>query len=84
MKGAVSHGTSAGARLQGAKDHDPSGGSHELILPFLVAAGHAAPRVVVDKPAIDFGEVPQGQKIAHAFILKNAGDVDLTIHVKPC
>jgi hypothetical protein len=28
--------------------------------------------------------VPQGQKIAHAFILKNAGDVDLTIHVKPC
>jgi len=55
-----------------------------LILPFLVAAGHAAPRVVVDKPAVDFGEVPQGQKIAHAFILKNAGDADLTIHVKPC
>jgi len=28
--------------------------------------------------------LPQGQKIAHAFILKNAGDADLTIHVKPC
>jgi hypothetical protein len=55
-----------------------------LFLPFLVAPAHAAPRVVVDKPVFDFGELPQGQKIAHAFILKNAGDADLTIHVKPC
>lgn len=55
-----------------------------LLLPFLVAPAHAAPRVVVDKPVFDFGELPQGQKITHAFILKNAGDADLTIHVKPC
>jgi hypothetical protein len=55
-----------------------------LLLPFLVAPAHAGPRVVVDKPVFDFGELPQGQKIAHAFILKNAGNVDLTIHVKPC
>ena len=55
-----------------------------LLLPFLVAPAHADPRVVIDKPVFDFGELPQGQKIAHAFILKNAGDADLTIHVKPC
>jgi len=55
-----------------------------LLLPFLVAPAHAGPRVVVDKPVFDFGELPQGQKIAHAFILKNAGDADLTIHFKPC
>jgi len=55
-----------------------------LLLPFLVAPAHADPRVVIDKPVFDFGELPQGQKIAHAFILKNAGDADLTIHFKPC
>jgi hypothetical protein len=55
-----------------------------LFLPFLVAPAHAGPRAVVDKPTIDFGEVPQGQPIAHAFILKNTGDADLTIKVKPC
>jgi hypothetical protein len=55
-----------------------------FFLPFLVAPAHAAPRVVVDKPVFDFGELPQGQPIAHAFILKNTGDADLTIKVKPC
>ena len=55
-----------------------------LLLPFLVAPAHAGPRVVVDQPVFDFGELPQGQKIAHVFILKNAGDLDLTIHFKPC
>ena len=55
-----------------------------LLLPFLVAPAHAGPRVVVDQPVYDAGEVPQGKPIAHAFILKNAGDADLTIHFKPC
>jgi len=55
-----------------------------LLLPILVAPAHAGPRIVIDKPVFDFGELPQGQKIAHVFILKNAGDLDLTIHFKPC
>jgi hypothetical protein len=55
-----------------------------FLLPFLVAPAHAGPRVVVDQSVYDAGELPQGKPIAHAFILKNAGDADLTIKLKPC
>ena len=55
-----------------------------FILPFLVAPAQAAPRVVVDQSVYDAGEVPQDKPIAHAFSLRNTGDADLTIKVKPC
>lgn len=39
----------------------------------------AAPVITVDRPVFDFGSITQGKKIDHVFILKNRGDMPLTI-----
>ncbi len=45
----------------------------------LVVVAAASPELVVDKPVFDFGAIPQGKKVEHAFILKNRGNTPLTI-----
>jgi hypothetical protein len=48
-----------------------------------LAAGDAAPRVVVDAPVHDFGSVEQGAAVEHVFRLRNAGTAPLRVdHVK--
>jgi len=45
------------------------------------AAGfvHAAPKLLVDQPDYNFGSVPQGERVLHAFKFMNAGDEPLLI-----
>ncbi len=38
------------------------------------------PILVVPEPLYDFGTVPQGEKVAHDFVLENRGSEDLLIH----
>jgi hypothetical protein len=47
-----------------------------VLLPALAAA---APKLVCDQPAHDFGEAPSGAKLEHVFVLRNAGDEPLRI-----
>lgn len=42
-------------------------------------AAHATPKIAADKQIFDFGSIPQGKKLTHAFIIRNAGDAPLTI-----
>jgi hypothetical protein len=57
------------------------------IMLFTVTAGFAkSPKILVDKPEIDVGVIPEGkQKVVEAvFIVKNTGDTTLVIKkVKP-
>lgn len=39
----------------------------------------AAPKIQVDKPVYDFGEVLEGSPVTHTFVLSNVGDEMLTI-----
>ncbi len=39
----------------------------------------ASPELAVDRPVFDFGTIPQGKKVEHAFILRNKGNAPLTI-----
>jgi hypothetical protein len=41
--------------------------------------GHAAQYITVSNASYDFGTIPQGQKVEHIFIVKNIGDVPLSI-----
>lgn len=51
-----------------------------LILTFSISAIAAtAPELVVEKPVFEFGTIPQGEKVEHAFVLKNKGSAPLTI-----
>jgi len=52
----------------------------------LSAAGtvHCSPRVKVDNPVFDAGEVPQGKELSHEFTIGNIGDETLSITVSPC
>src|SRR5687767_14251736 len=38
-----------------------------------------APRLTLVEPIKDFGTVPKGEKITHAFLVKNTGNADLEI-----
>lgn len=53
-----------------------------VFLSFFTAC--SSPRVTVDNALFDGGDVPQGKKIIHAFMLKNTGDGILTIKIKRC
>ena len=57
-----------------------------MALMLFVAAGtvYGAPRVKVDNPIFQAGEIPQGKEISHEFTIENIGDETLTITVKPC
>ena len=53
-----------------------------LIIPLLIAeAGFAEPlpRIVVEQPVFDFGEVMQGQLVEHTFVFENSGDAELIV-----
>lgn len=41
--------------------------------------GFAAQCITVSHPSYDFGTIPQGQKVEHIFIVKNNGDLPLSI-----
>ena len=51
-----------------------------FVVPFLAAA---APKVAVDQPVYDFGEVKEGVIIQHAFVIKNVGDEPLVFTREP-
>ena len=51
---------------------------------FLTITACSTPTVTVDNAIFDGGEVPQGKKLTHAFILKNAGQGTLKIKIKRC
>jgi len=55
-----------------------------LAFPFALAAACSSPTAVIDSAIFDSGEIPQGQKLIHTFILNNIGKGDLTIKIKPC
>mgnify|MGYP006292431877 CR=1 FL=1 len=53
---------------------------------FAALSGHAipqdkikAPRLVLSEEVYDFGEVKEGERISHDFVVKNAGSVPLEI-----
>jgi len=54
-----------------------------LVMLFVVlglgAVAMAAPRISVDTPVYDFGEILEGLAIVHTFVLQNVGDEPLTI-----
>ncbi len=54
------------------------------VLPFILAAACSSPTAVVDSAVFNIGEISQGQKLIHTFILKNTGRGDLIIKIKPC
>jgi hypothetical protein len=37
------------------------------------------PKIVVDAPFHNYGEVMRGEKVSHAFVMKNRGTADLII-----
>jgi len=45
----------------------------------LRAADASPPRLTVERPVFDFGEVEQGAKVEHVFKLRNAGDEPLRV-----
>lgn len=50
---------------------------------FLGRVADAQPRLLVERPVFDFGEVEQGTSIEHVFRLRNGGDSPLRVeHVK--
>ena len=54
-----------------------------LVMLFVVlglgAVAMAAPRISVDTPVYDFGEILEGLAVVHTFVLQNVGDEPLTI-----
>jgi len=54
-----------------------------LVMLFVVlglgAVAMAAPRISVDTPVYDFGEILEGLAVVHTFVLQNVGDGPLTI-----
>jgi hypothetical protein len=51
-----------------------------LILPIFSAVnGHSAQCITINQSGYDFGSIPQGQKVEHVFIVKNNGDLPLSI-----
>jgi hypothetical protein len=52
-----------------------------VLIPLIISAvdGHAAQCISVNHASYDFGTIPQGQKVEHVFIVKNNGDVPLSI-----
>ena len=46
---------------------------------FCAAAAAAAPRIVCDRPALDFGERDEGETVHAEFVLRNVGDAPLRI-----
>jgi hypothetical protein len=50
-----------------------------LIAVCLPVMGYAGPVAVVDEPVYEFESVPDGVKVSHVFVIKNAGDADLLI-----
>lgn len=56
-----------------------------IFLPFLILTtisavnGHAAQCITISRPNYDFGTIPQGQQVEHVFIVKNNGDMPLSI-----
>ncbi len=50
-----------------------------LLAGLLAGNAWAAPKLVVEQPAFDFGEVPQGETVRHTFSFSNRGDEPLNI-----
>jgi len=58
---------------------------HSILLSLFILVSQpiiavAAPVAHVDKTEFDFGEIAQGTKVSHEFILENKGEQDLIIH----
>jgi copper(I)-binding protein len=50
-----------------------------LFVCLLASNSWAAPKLMVEQPSFDFGEVVQGQMVPHLFKFKNAGDEPLVV-----
>jgi hypothetical protein len=50
------------------------------------AAAENAPRIAIERPAVDFGSVVFGTKLSHSFVVTNPGDAPLQIEqvTSPC
>lgn len=53
--------------------------SISFFIGMFAAVAFAGPRMTVVEPIKDFGTVPKGEVLTHAFIIKNTGDEDLEI-----
>jgi hypothetical protein len=49
------------------------------VLLALPAAAGDAPRIGIDKPAVDFGPVVYGKKLSHTFVVRNSGGSPLQV-----
>jgi len=50
-----------------------------MLLAICCGAAYAAPKLVVEEPAFDFGEILKGDQVKHVFKISNGGDAPLTI-----
>ena len=50
-----------------------------LFASLLTGSAWAAPKLVVEQPTFDFGEIPQGETVRHVFSFTNSGDKPLHI-----
>jgi hypothetical protein len=55
-----------------------------LIVPLIAPYTYGAPKVLIKEMVYDAGEIPQGKKIVHDFLIKNVGNEVLALKVKPC
>lgn len=54
-----------------------------FLLAVLPAMAAAAPRIAVDQPVYDFGEIKEGIIVTHAFVIRNEGTDPLVFTRKP-
>ncbi|MBN1635720.1 MAG: hypothetical protein JW920_04370 [Deltaproteobacteria bacterium] len=50
----------------------------------IISNTYAAPKALIENPVFDAGQIPQGKKIEHDFIITNTGDEVLTYKIKGC
>jgi len=55
-----------------------------FVSPLLLSSACGNPRIFIENPVFDAGKIPQGEKIAHDFLIKNTGDKVLSVKVRPC
>lgn len=54
-----------------------------LLLVSIPALALAAPKIVVDQPVYDFGEIKEGTIVTHAFVIRNEGTDPLVFTQRP-
>src|SRR5688572_1042832 len=51
--------------------------------PVVIAEGQKVPRVQVEQPHFNFGQMERGREKSHRFLVRNVGEAPLTLRVGP-